>query len=223
MVHRGVIFDLDGTLIDSMGIWQEVPDQLVRRLGGEPEPGLADLLATRDLRGGAEQLIERYGWPLTPDQVLAEADRLLDEVYGSQVALKPGAAELVRRLHEMGVRLCIATASTETQARGSMAHYGLEDCFDFMLSCTEYGGKNKPDIFLEAARRFDLPPVEILLVEDSLYSVRTAKKAGFTTVGVADDSAPEAEREEMARSCDRFIGSLTAFDWSLITGEPHTF
>lgn len=60
-----------------------------------------------------------------------------------------------------------------------MRHFGLADCFSFVLSCTRYGGKNRPDIFLEAARRFDLQPEEILLVEDSLYSVRTAHQAGF--------------------------------------------
>ena len=181
MAFHAVIFDLDGTLIDSMGVWEEVPDQLVRRLGGEPFPGLADALRTRDLRGGAEKLIQIYGWDLTADQVLEEADRLLDETYSTAVPLKPGAGELVRKLHEKGVPLCIATASTEGQAVGAMRHFGLADCFSFVLSCTRYGGKNRPDIFLEAARRFDLQPEEILLVEDSLYSVRTAHQAGFGT------------------------------------------
>lgn len=86
-----------------MGVWEEVPDQLVRRLGGEPFPGLADALRTRDLRGGAEKLIQIYGWDLTADQVLEEADRLLDETYSTAVPLKPGAGELVRQLHEKGV------------------------------------------------------------------------------------------------------------------------
>ena len=79
MAFHAVIFDLDGTLIDSMGIWEEVPDHLVRRLGSEPVPGLADALRTRDLRAGAEQLIRLYGWELTADQVLDEVDHLLEE------------------------------------------------------------------------------------------------------------------------------------------------
>ena len=74
MAFHAVIFDLDGTLIDSMGVWEKVPDQLVRRLGGEPFPGLADALRTRDLRGGAEKLIQIYGWDLTADQVLELQD-----------------------------------------------------------------------------------------------------------------------------------------------------
>ena len=211
MAYHAVIFDLDGTLIGSMGIWQEVPDLLVRRLGGHPMPGLADALRTRDLRGGAEQLIRLYGWNLTADQVLEEADRLLDEEYSTAVPLKPGAAELVQRLWKSGVPLCIATASTETQAWGAMRHFGLEKCFDFVLSCTEYGGKNRPEIFLEAARRFGLQPKEILLVEDSLYSVRTASRAGFGTAGVADASAG-ADRAAMQETCSYFFESLTDFD-----------
>ena len=191
MAFHAVIFDLDGTLIDSMGVWEKVPDQLVRRLGGEPFPGLADALRTRDLRGGAEKLIQIYGWDLTADQ--------------------PGAGELVRQLHEKGVPLCIATASTEGQAVGAMRHFGLADCFSFVLSCTRYGGKNRPDIFLEAARRFDLQPEEILLVEDSLYSVRTAHQAGFGTAGVADTSA-ETERTAMEQTCDYFFETLADFD-----------
>ena len=217
MAYHAVIFDLDGTLIDSMGIWEEVPDQLVRRLGGEPFPGMADALRTRDLRAGAEQMIELFGWDLTADEVLDEADRLLDETYSTAVPLKPGAGELVCRLHEKGIPLCIATASTEGQALGAMKHFGLTDCFSFVLSCTRYGGKNRPDIFLEAARRFGMEPGEILLVEDSLYSVRTAHAAGFGTAAVADPSAA-AEWEAMQEICDRFYTSLSEFDLSLV--EP---
>lgn len=95
MAFHAVIFDLDGTLIDSMGIWEEVPDHLVRRLGSEPVPGLADALRTRDLRAGAEQLIRLYGWDLTADQVLDEVDRLLEETYSTSVPLKPGVGELI--------------------------------------------------------------------------------------------------------------------------------
>ncbi|MEI3580589.1 MAG: HAD family phosphatase [Acutalibacteraceae bacterium] len=164
-----------------------------------------------DLRGGAEKLIQIYGWDLTADQVLEEADRLLDETYSTAVPLKPGAGELVRQFHEKGVPLCIATASTEGQAVGAMRHFGLADCFSFVLSCTRYGGKNRPDIFLEAARRFDLQPEEILLVEDSLYSVRTAHQAGFGTAGVADTSA-ETERAAMEQTCNYFFETLADFD-----------
>lgn len=217
LAYHAVIFDLDGTLIDSMGIWEEVPDQLVRRLGGEPFPGLADALRTRDLRAGAEQMIRLFGWNLTADEVLNEADRLLDETYSSSVPLKPGAGELVRCLYRKGIPLCIATASTEGQALGAMRHFGLSDCFSFVLSCTRYGGKNRPDIFLEAARRFGLKPEEVLLVEDSLYSVRTAHGAGFGTVAVADPSAA-AEWEAMRAICDQFYKSLSEFDFSLV--EP---
>lgn len=94
---------------------------------------------------------------------------------------------------------------------GAMRHFGLADCFSFVLSCTRYGGKNRPDIFLEAARRFDLQPEEILLVEDSLYSARTAHQAGFGTAGVADTSA-ETERAAMEQTCDYFFETLADFD-----------
>ena len=211
MAFHAVIFDLDGTLIDSMGIWEEVPDHLVRRLGSEPVPGLADALRTRDLRAGAEQLIRLYGWDLTADQVLDEVDRLLEETYSTSVPLKPGVGELIPRLHEQGIPLCIATASTEGQAMGAMRHFGLSDCFSFVLSCTRYGGKDRPDIFLEAARRLGLQPEEILLVEDSLYSVRTAHRAGFGTVGVVDASA-HSDRAELQQLCTYFYDTLEDFD-----------
>ena len=211
MAFHAVIFDLDGTLIDSMGIWEEVPDHLVRRLGSEPVPGLADALRTRDLRAGAEQLIRLYGWELTADQVLDEVGHLLEETYSTSVPLKPGVGELIPRLHEQGIPLCIATASTEGQAMGAMRHFGLSDCFSFVLSCTRYGGKDRPDIFLEAARRLGLQPEEILLVEDSLYSVRTAHQAGFGTVGVVDASA-HSDRAELQQLCTYFYDTLEDFD-----------
>lgn len=214
MSYAAVIFDLDGTLVDSMNIWEEVPEKLVRQLGYSPEPGLVEELRTRDLRTGAELLIRRYRMPWTVPELLEAADRLLEEEYRTGVRLKPGAGELVRELHWKGVPLCIATASTAAQARGAMERYGLLGCFDFILSCTEYGGKGKPDIFLEAARRFGLPPRSIAVVEDSLYAARTAARSGFFVVGVADGSAA-ADREELQALCGCFVESLDQLDRGL--------
>lgn len=120
MAFHAVIFDLDGTLIDSMGVWEEVPDQLVRRLGGEPFPGLADALRTRDLRGGAEKLIQIYGWDLTADQVLEEADRLLDETYSTAVPLKPALGNWCGSSMKRECRCASPPPAPRGQAVGAM-------------------------------------------------------------------------------------------------------
>ena len=206
-----LLFDLDGTLIDSNGVWVAVDECFLSRRGLRPTPEYCHTVGHSILPVAAQFTQDYYGLTDTPEAIMAEWLELGREAYERHIPLKPGAGELVRQLHKKGVPLCIATASTEGQAVGAMRHFGLADCFSFVLSCTRYGGKNRPDIFLEVARRFNLRPEEILLVEDSLYSVRTAHQAGFGTAGVADTSA-ETERAAMEQTCDYFFETLADFD-----------
>lgn len=207
MKLAGAIFDLDGTLVDSMNLWDRVPGMLVRGFGKEPAPDLAAHLAEMDLPEAAQYLIDTYGLDCTPRQVLERVNRLVDEEYRCHVELKPGADRLLEVLAKKGVPMCIATASEEHQARQAMERLGQDQHFSFVLSSSQYGPKTRPDIFLTAARRLGAQPGEVLVVEDALHAARTAKQAGFLVAGVYDP-ADAADAPALQQVCDWYLPRL---------------
>ena len=204
---RGAIFDLDGTLTDSMTVWDRVPMDLVRHFGGVPQDDLPFQLKAMDCREAADYLIATYRLPCTPDEILAEINRLVDAEYRDNVPAKPGAEALLRELHTLGIPCCVATASEVTQAEWALKRLGLWQYMSFALSTSEYGSKSHPDIYLEAARRLGTPIESTLVFEDALHAARTASAAGFVTVGVYDPSAPE-DQDALQALCHRYLARL---------------
>lgn len=138
---RGAIFDLDGTLTDSMYIWQKAPVDLVRRYGGDPPEDLARDLKEMGRREAAEYLRSRFSLSTTPEELMDTLNDLVTEEYRSRVPMKPGADRLLARLADSGISCCIATASEAFQARSAMERLGLWPHFRFAVSCVQYGGK----------------------------------------------------------------------------------
>ena len=122
---RGAIFDLDGTLTDSMYIWQKAPVDLVRRYGGDPPEDLARDLKEMGRREAAEYLRSRFSLSTTPEELMDTLNDLVTEEYRSRVPMKPGADRLLARLADSGISCCIATASEAFQARSAMERLGL--------------------------------------------------------------------------------------------------
>ena len=145
---RGAIFDLDGTLTDSMYIWQKAPVDLMRRYGGDPPEDLARDLKEMGRREAAEYLRSRFSLSTTPEELMDTLNDLVTEEYRSRVPMKPGADRLLARLADSGISCCIATASEAFQARSAMERLGLWPHFRFAVSCVQYGGKTRPDIYL---------------------------------------------------------------------------
>ena len=136
---RGAIFDLDGTLTDSMYIWQKAPVDLVRRYGGDPPEDLARDLKEMGRREAAEYLRSRFSLSSTPEELMDTLNDLVTEEYRSRVPMKPGADRLLARLADSGISCCIATASEAFQARSAMERLGLWPHFRFAVSCVQYG------------------------------------------------------------------------------------
>lgn len=203
----GAIFDLDGTLTDSMNIWNETPKALVRRLGGTPPEDLARTIQEMDRREASEYLIRTFHLDCTPEQVMAEVNDLVSAEYRDKVPMKPGAEQLLERLDALGVPCGIATASEAFQARDAMTRLGLWKYFRFAVSSIQYGPKTGPDIYLEAARRLGAAPSRTIVFEDALHAARSAKRAGFLVAGVYDPSS-EADREELKQVCDWYLPRL---------------
>lgn len=212
MDKRCAIFDMDGTLIDSMGYWQRLGREYLAKMGvvENVEPVIERIKPMTMLESSA-LFMEAFGIPGPPERIAAEMNAVMDAHYRSDIPLKPGVADYLRTLRQAGVRLCVATATPEPLARACLERLGVADCFEFLLSCDAVAaGKDRPDVFLEAARRLEAVPADIAVYEDAIYAVRTAKAAGFYVVGVYDD-ASAANWAELNTLCD-----ATIRDWRVL-------
>lgn len=207
MKITGAIFDLDGTLVDSMKIWDVLPGKVVRSFGAEPTDDLAYQLAAMDKQEAADYMIKTFLLPLSREEVLNRVNELVDEEYSSIVSLKKGADVLLEFLHSNKIPCSIATASEVSQAEQAMKRLGQWERFQFVLSCMQCGSKSSPQIYYQAAERMGTAPEQTLVFEDALHAAQTAKKAGFVVVGVFDPSSA-ADEQKMRAVCDFYLPSL---------------
>ena len=197
MDKRYAIFDMDGTLIDSMVYWKQLAEEYLRSKGVKTIP--ADILERiKPMTMTESGALFRREFALTGD-ITGEMNALMDDHYRRDIPLKPGVEQYLRRLQSRGVKLCVASATAESLMESCLQRLGVLDCFDFLLSCESVGaGKNRPDVYFEAARRLGAAPADCAVYEDALYAARTAKRAGFYVVGVFDPSADWAGVLEIA-------------------------
>ncbi|MGN0016045.1 MAG: HAD family hydrolase [Candidatus Avelusimicrobium sp.] len=197
-----VIFDLDGTLLDSLSAWEHSGTNFLRTQGITPPEGLDEKLVKMSLMDGARLLKEMFSLPQEPEEILRLTLDPIRRHYFEDIPAKPGVPETLRRLKAQGVKLCVATASDGELARAALARLELLDLFDFVLTCDEVGvGKRSPAVYEEALRRLGTEKSRTLVAEDAPYALQTARRAGFMTAGVADPhTLPEGARQMRAEA-----------------------
>lgn len=187
MDKRFCIFDMDGTLVDSMPFWKALGRDYLGTLGITPTAEQLEPIGPMTMLEGAAYFMDLFHIPGPPERIVREMEAVMEDHYRADVPLKPGMKEYLEQLKARGVRLCIATATAEPLSHTCLTRLGVDDLFEFLLSCETIGvGKTSPDIYLEAARRLGAQPEEIAVFEDAPYAARTAKAAGFYTVAVAE-------------------------------------
>lgn len=188
------IFDMDGTLVDSMPWWQRIGVEFLAARGvTDPPAELLERIKPMTLLESSALFMREFRIPGSPEEIAAEINGLMAEHYRRDVTLKPGAAEFLRALNARGVRMCVASATVEPLVTACLGRLGVLDCFEFLISCADVGaGKDRPDVFLAAAERFGAAPKDVAVYEDAIFAAQTAVKAGFYTVGVYDATADAA-------------------------------
>ena len=191
MDKKYAIFDMDGTLIDSMVFWKNLTTEYLTSKGILQIP--ADILEQiKPMTMSESAALFRREFGLTGD-VEAQMNEMMEDHYRNDIPLKPGAWEYLENLHRQGVRMCVASATAEHLMESCLTRLGVRQYFEFLLSCETVGaGKRSPLVYQESARRLGTVPGEIAVYEDALYAVQTAKAAGFHVVGVYDDSAADS-------------------------------
>lgn len=208
---QSAIFDMDGTLLDSMGVWNSLGSDFLREMGYAPEEGLDAKLRVMTLYQAAAYCKNRYRLPQSEKEIVELVDARVDRFYRREVTAKPGAATVLSLLKMEGVWMYIATATDRAQAEAALRRTGLDGYFRGILTCSEVGsGKDNPEIFEMAMRRLRSGKKDTVVFEDSLHAIRTAKAAGFRVAGVYDPSS-EADQEDIRATADYYIRSYE--DW----------
>lgn len=213
---RGAIFDVDGTLLDSMYLWDRVGEDYLQGKGITPLPDMEERVRTMSMMQIAQYCQEAYGMTEPAQQIIDEINGMVLEKYRNEVQPKPGVKALLSMLREKGVALAVATASDRCLIEEALERTGLLPYFDVFLTCSEVGaGKDSPAIFYAACKAMGTRPEETVLFEDSLYSMRTAKKEGFLVAAVFDESAAE-ETEEIRQLADWYVQTPEEWQWPFV-------
>ena len=205
---RGAIFDVDGTLLDSMKIWDQAGARYLESLGKEPEQGLNKILFSLSLADGAAYLKKAYDLVQTEEEIHQGVLDVVDAFYRDEAQAKAGVRELLAALSAKGVAMTVATSRDKRQIRTALERLDLAKYFQELFTCGEVGGsKNEPEIFHRAAALMGTTPEDTCVVEDGLYAVRTANNAGYYTIGVYDASSHD-DWQDLQKEADLALESL---------------
>ncbi|MEG1778686.1 MAG: HAD family phosphatase [Oscillospiraceae bacterium] len=212
MKIKGAIFDLDGTLLDSMFIWNTIGEAYLMDRGITPEEGLNDKFNTMSIIQAAEYYREHYPLSESVEEIIDGINRMIDHFYADTIVLKKGVLEMLKALKADGVKMCIATATDRYMVEAALKKNGIFDFFSEIFTCTEVGfGKDSPVIFQKALASLGTDKDETFVFEDALHAIETAKSAGFKVIGVYDNAA-KTKQDKIKQLCDYYVTSFE--DWS---------
>lgn len=208
-MFKGVIFDLDGTLTDSMYVWEETDSEFLGRYGIEPDAEYQKAITTLNFTEGINYILNRYKLPLTPHEVTDELFSIAFRYYNEDIKLKPNVLSTLEKLKSMGIALGIATSCMKGMCEAVLKNNGAYSYFSGFTYSDETGlSKREPHIFREAASSLCLLPEECIVVEDAPHAARGAKASGAYVVGVYDEYSAKLEND-MRQICDSFIMDIS--------------
>ena len=202
---KGVIFDIDGVLLDSMHLWWDLGARYLRSLGIEPEEGICEKLHARSMEEGAAYLTAHYDLKKSEAEVMQDVMGVIEKFYFEEVEEKKGARETMQYYRNLGIPMVAATSSPREHVTRALMRVGLLEYLDAIYTTSEMEtSKHEPKIYLHAAEELGCRPDEVFVYEDSLYALRTAKEAGFHTVGIYD-AASEADQGALRELAEVYI------------------
>ncbi len=204
------VFDLDGTLLDSTGFWNSLARTYLESQGLSPREDLQKTMENLTVKEGLAYMKTDYGLDKSLEQMRSEIDEILFSYYKKDAELKPYAKDLIKFLKSKNIRLAIASVTDEELIAIALKRLGVYEDFEFIETFGRLGlNKDDEEFFHLLSERLASNPNNIFIFEDSLYSMKTAKKAGFKIVAVEDHYARK-DLKEILEICDIYIKDFSS-------------
>ena len=208
---EAVVFDMDGVLVDTEHLWDEVREELTEEWGGRYTPGAQQAMMGMSSHEWSRYLHEVVGLQEPPEVINAEVVGRMLARYQTELPVVPGAVEAVRRLASAGYRLALASSSNRELIDAVLRELEVTELFEVTVSSEEVArGKPAPDVYLEAARRLGVEPTRCAAVEDSASGIRAARAAGMRVLAYPNRQYPPAP--DVLASANATLDSLSALD-----------
>lgn len=198
------IFDFDGTLFDSMFLWDSVGEIYLRSLGKNPKLSIREDVRALSLYQSACYFKQEYDLSFSVEEIIAGINRTIEHFYIHEIMPKSGVVDFLEQMKKAEIQMCIATASDRYLVEAALKRCRMSHYFDAVFTCSEVGhGKDEPAIFQKAMKYFDAEYNSTVVFEDAFHAVRTAKTAGFSVIAVFDNS--ETRQTEIRNLSDCYI------------------
>lgn len=202
---KGAIFDLDGTLIDSMGVWEKIDNEFLEKRNIDIPSDYIEKINSMSFDKVAQYTIERFNLKQSEEELIKEWNEMAIYEYSNNIKLKPNVEEYLKKLKENNIKIALSTSSPRILYEPVLKNNHIYEYFDVLTSLEDVKrDKNYPDIYLLAAEKLDLNPQDCVGFEDILVAIKTLKKADFKAVGVYDKYS-DCNIEEIKKISDRFI------------------
>jgi len=207
MKIKGAIFDLDGTLIDSMPLWENLGIDFLKSIGISPSTQLKETLKTMSLAEAAQYFQKQFNVNISDGDIINRLGKMIERQYRESIAIKKSAKSFIQRLHDKNIKMCIATANVHTLTQAALKRLDVYHYFEGIITFNEAEvGKDDPQFFLKALELITTPVEETVVFEDSLHAAKSAKKAGFKVAVVYDESSKD-DMLELKKIADWYIYS----------------
>jgi HAD superfamily hydrolase (TIGR01509 family) len=202
---KGAIFDLDGTLVDSMGMWYEIDVEYLARFNLEVPDDLQKAIEGFSFTETATYFKNRFELEDDIEAIKNEWNQMAHTHYEKKIQIKENVRELLDYLKLKGYKMAIATSNSRHLAQLALESNGIDKYFEYLVtSCDVEKGKPNPDVYLRASRLLDIDVAELIAFEDTVAGVKAAKGANIYTIGIYDEFSKNYE-EEIRLLADRFI------------------
>lgn len=205
------VFDLDGTLFDSMWLWKQIDFDYLAKRGITVPDDYMKSINHMSIMDTALYSIERFSLEDTPEQLISEWLDMAKQAYRSKIALKPYVTQFLQSLREQNIAMSVATSLSLELAIPALERNGILQYFDKIVNCEQVKrGKGFPDIYLKAIEHTEFSPNECVVFEDILQGVKGAKAGDFFVVGVYDQES-KADHLHIKQLADMFVNSFEEF------------